>query len=55
MKFYLRVRCARHIHSVDLYDLVSRLQSTVLGDEAVEVDLLDNHAALKEKNINVCL
>ena len=46
---YLCVCCARHVHPVDLYDLVSGLKPPVLGDETLLVDLLNHHATLKKR------
>ena len=45
--------CTRHVYAIDLYDLVPGLESAVLGDEAVQVDLLDHNAALERENIAI--
>ena len=44
---YLSMRCTCHVDSVDLYDLVTGLQTAVRGDQTLVVNLLNNNASLK--------
>lgn len=45
---HLSMRGTCHIGSVDLDDLVSRLETTILGDETLGIDLLDDHTSLQK-------
>ena len=39
-----------HIHPIDLNNLISRTESTILSDQSFREDFLYHYASLKKKN-----